>query len=136
MQIKHNFTWAIPQEIQKDDLDKLMLIKGVCMQSGKLKSEEVMTDDNVTGGIGAMRAFAMQGLAKIDIDHYEDKLPDIYQEKYGFENGTVGTIIDAEAVKDDGKVNGEFIAMLDDDKVNIRSSHRQENSRVVVLWIM
>ena len=86
------------------------------MQSGKLKSEEVMTDDNVTGGIGAMRAFALQGVAKIDIDHYEDKLPDIYQEKYGLENGTVGTIIDAEAVKDDGKVNGEFIAMLDDKK--------------------
>lgn len=113
--LKHKFDWAVPMELDKKTYESMMLVKGVAMTSGKAKRGENMTNENVTFGAGAMSAAAMFGLAKCDIDHYEDKLPKAYVDEFGAainDPYPVAIILDAAAEKyTDEKTGEEKIAV-------------------------
>ena len=100
--LNHVFEWAVPMELSKQSFEEMMLVKFVAMTSGEAKRGENMTDENVTFGAGAMSAAAMFGLAVCDIDHFEEKLPQEYVDKYGEainDPYPVSIILDAAAAK-------------------------------------
>ena len=115
-QITEIFKWPAPMELTIEDAEGIGLVKGVLMREGKLKSGDVMTRDNVMQGAGALRATARAGEAWIDIDHYDEKLPEKYTEKYGKEINEpypVGNVIDCEAVEGkDGKMEVQAIMAI------------------------
>lgn len=109
-------------ELSHEDAVAIGLIKGVALTEGELKSGEAMTRDNVIMGAGAMRASALNGTARLDIDHHYDKLPPEYLEKYGGEIANPyppGFIIDAQAVENEIPGSGEtrmqveFLAIIE-----------------------
>ena len=118
--LTHKFEWAAPFTITEQDATDMMLIKGVAMQSGKLKSGEIMTEENVYSGGGGMRAAAIMEKAKINIDHIDGDLPEEYRKKFGKEigsDGIIGDILDAQTVSEDGKVKVEFIGKINNKTV-------------------
>ena len=114
--LSHKFQWVVPFDVTAEEAAELGLIKGVAMQSGKLKSGEIMTVENVYSGGGGMRAAMVMDKAKVNIDHMTEDLPDIYREKFGKEIGKDhirGDIVDCQTVTEDTKAKVEFIAKVD-----------------------
>ena len=109
-----------------EDVQELGLVKGVLMVEGALKSPStnddgkevptVMTAENVMQAGGALRAAAIMGFAGVDIDHFEEELPEKYVKKYGKEINDpypVGFVIDAEVVKNsDGLMEVQAIMAI------------------------
>ena len=104
--LSHSFKWPLAYELTLEEAREFMLIKGVAMSEGPLKSKEVMKAENVIAGGGAMRAAALMGVADIDIDHIKEKLPEEYEQRFGKEiNDTYppAFIIDAQTVQNEMK---------------------------------
>lgn len=100
--LTHNFTWPMLNDITPEEAEEYMMIKGVAMTEGELKSGENITAENLIAGAGAMRAAALMGAADIDIDHFEEKLPEEYEKEFGAEINDPyppAFIFDAQAVK-------------------------------------
>ena len=110
--------WA--EDITADDAATQMLVKGVAATTGEKKDGSNITRDDLIAGTGAMRAMALKGEAKINVDHYPDELPPEYQKKYGLKNGMIGKIKDCHYI--DTEIDGkqvtvtEFVAELNDKK--------------------
>lgn len=95
------FDWPYPMPLTLHAAQNLGLVKGSLMQEGKLRSGDIMTRDNIMHGAGALRAVSSAGVALVDIDHFAEKLPTSYAEKYGAginDPYPVGHVIDAQAV--------------------------------------
>ena len=110
------FKWALPFDLTPEEAEQMMLIKGVAMQSGKLKSKDVMTYENVIAGGGALRAAALMGNSNINIDHIDDELPEKYKEKFGKEigdKGIVGFVIDSQPVTEGQTAEVEYLGVLE-----------------------
>ena len=120
--LKHTFKWPLPLELKKEDLSKLMLIKGVAMSEGDVKTGEGMTRDNVIAGAGGLRASSLIGFATLDIDHYEEELPKEYTKEYPGLKVPCGFHIDAEPVENligeekKKTMQVEFLAILENKK--------------------
>jgi hypothetical protein len=96
--LSHSFQWALPLELGENSAEELMLIKGVAMRAGEMKRGERMSAENLNFAAGAMSAAAMFGLVPLNIDHYQDKLPEKYEEQYGKEINDpypIGLVLDA-----------------------------------------
>ena len=108
--LKHSFQWALPLELGENSAEDMMLVKGVAMRSGEMKRGERMSKDNLVFAAGAMSAAAMFGLVPLNIDHFEDKLPQKYVDKYGAEINDpypIGLILDAAASENVSELDGK-----------------------------
>ena len=110
--------WVLPFDVTVEEAAELGLIKGVAMVSGKLKSGEIMTPENVYSGGGGMRAAMVMDKAKINVDHFQpdEELPEEYRKRFGKEigkNSLRGDVVDVQTVTEDDKAKVEFIATVD-----------------------
>ena len=123
---RHSFAWTKSLNITDEDFSHSDLVYGSAMISGPLKSGEpegpaTITDEAAIAGAGALRAMAIFGQAQLDIDHFDQALPEEYAKKYG--DGIAdpyppGIILDAQAVHirvpptDREAVSVEFLAAV------------------------
>ncbi len=123
----HKFDWFKVFGFTLKDAQELRLIKCAAMTAGEAKRGEIMTDENVIFATGAMSAAAMNGSAKIDIDHHAESLPKDEYSKYPVDKINAiyppATIIDAAAVKNEiGKnktprIQTECVAICENETV-------------------
>jgi len=123
----HKFDWFNIFGFTLKDAKELRLIKCAAMTAGEVKTGEIMSDENVIFATGAMSAAAINGYAKIDIDHHKESLPEEEYAKYPVkkinEVYPPATIIDAAAAKNEiGKdktprIQTECVAICENETV-------------------
>ena len=119
-QLKNEFaSWSDQLVLNKQQIEDLMLVKGVLLNSGKTKMGWTYSVENTYKAGGSLRGAAYAGIADIDIDHIANgaDIPNEYIKEFGEairQPYPVGKVIDAEVVKNsDGSVSIEAIMSLD-----------------------
>ena len=110
--LKGNHKWVGEEGLTIQQARKYMLCKALISHSGESKDGLMIKQEDVIAGMGAFRLSCQLKMANITIDHFQEKLPKEYLEKYGKEIGNpypIGKGIDGQHITEGKDSWGEIL---------------------------